>query len=190
MVGGVLLSLVLSATLAISAPGVASAAGVPALCTGVSAGQVSAVVGYTVPAATGSSSTTTTKAWGSSTGTECTYGQPTSIASFTQVVTLSYVTFGKAPTKAQVQAYVKAEITRALQRLNPTLNFTYAFSTQLGVPTIYFAWTGTVPVLGKFTVEFAAGWKGNKAAMGGTWASLPKSKVYGLEDLALKNLGL
>jgi hypothetical protein len=100
------------------------------------------------------------------------------------------VTFGKAPTKAQVQAYVKAEITRALQRINPTLNFTYAFSTQVGVPTIYFAWTGTVPVLGKFTVEFAAGWKGNKAAMGGVWANLPKPKVYALEDLALKNLGL
>ena len=163
-----------------------------ALCSGVSASQVSAVVGWTVPSPTlmGSVYSTTNSVVGTELLTSCVYGQITSLAAITQLVLLDYMHFSKVPSRTTAVNYVESGLQQAGAKMGAKGNFTYTVNNKFGVISVYASFTTTEPMVGTLTVEAAGGWKGHFAAVGEVVKALPKSAVYGLEKLALSNVGI
>jgi hypothetical protein len=102
---------VAGATVLGAAPGVAQASSVPdlsaaAACRQVSAASVSAIVGFSVPAATASADHLKPSKQNdgiSATLTSCTYGSETSVAALAKTVGLSYEVTSRALTEADLK---------------------------------------------------------------------------------------
>jgi hypothetical protein len=106
------------------------------LCAKVSAASVSAIIGYTVPAATSDSfAIKPTKAnYGiSGTNTICTYGKETSMATIVKAVTLEYEVTNKPLTTAEMEASIK--------KASSIAKFKFSTYSGLGVPGYYFSLT-------------------------------------------------
>ena len=188
-----------AATSLLAMPVVASASARPtpsvasgqALCNRVSAGQVSGLVGFAVPAPTGSQShnTGTYKGYNvSGTTTTCQYGKPTSVATISHQVIIFYETLSSAPPQAPVIADLKAALKKSLSKV-PNSKFTYNISSSNGVVTLYMSASAGYSGF-SFNLEALYNWKGNKIAGVVLYSKLAKSKLQALSQLAENNMGL
>ena len=170
------------------APATASGA---ALCNGVSAGQVSGLVGFTVPGPTASTShnTGTYKGYNmSGTTTTCQYGQPSSAAAISHQVIIFYETLSSAPPQSLVLSDLKAELKKTLSKV-PNSKFTYNVSSSNGVVTLYMSASAGYSGF-SFNLEALYNWKGTKVAGAVVYSKLAKSKLQALAQLAENNIGL
>jgi hypothetical protein len=115
---------------------VAKIARTSSVCGKVSAAQVSALIGYKVPAGTFSSfkvKPTKENFEISGTDTTCTYGAETSMATILKAVTLTYETISKPLTPTQMQ--------ESLAKTSSVAHFTFSTYNGLGVQAFYFKLT-------------------------------------------------
>ena len=162
------------------------------LCSGVSPSQVSAVVGWSVPAATTSvNNDYFDQALGiHENDVECTYAkQATSLASVEQDVVLSYETLSKVPSRTVALRDIKNGFAKAEKGMPAGSSITYSITHTFGVTSIFTKVTAKESTF-TFTFEFAFGWRGTKVAGGWVESGLPEAKVQALEKLALDNFGI
>lgn len=106
------------------------------VCDKVSAAAVSAIIGYKVPAGTGTTfAVKPTKAnYGiSGTNTVCTYGSESSMSALLKDVSLSYEVISKPLTSAEIQ--------QSLAKASKSVKIKFTPYTGLGVPGFYFTLT-------------------------------------------------
>jgi hypothetical protein len=148
------------------------------ICSKVSAASVSALVGYSVPAATPFTQTlkATKQNFGiSAVATTCTFGAQTSMAALLKDVTLSTEVTSKPLTTSEMQQ----EVTKAS---GATFKFKFTPYSGLGVPALYFSMTAAgVTAQG---IEGVAGTKIFGASV--ETKTLSKSKLAALAKLAEK----
>jgi len=161
-----------------------------ASCGGVSAGAVSSAVGFSVPAPTPSPITKhilVTKLGIYETGTVCTYGAITSLASLPHLVIITYDTLSKAPSPSVVLPYIKSQMAQSAAKVGGQ-KLNYTLSNQNGVEWLYAQLKTTTPIA--MTVEFEVAWKGTEVATVEVATALAKSKLTGLAKLAASNAGI
>ena len=161
-----------------------------ASCGGVSAGAVSSAVGFSVPAPTASPITKhvmVTKLGIDESGTVCTYGAITSLASLSHLVIITYFTLSKAPSPSVALPYIKAQMAQSAAKVGGQ-KLSYTLSNQNGVEWLYAKLKTTTPVA--MTIEFEVAWKGTAIASVEVPRALAKSKLTGLAKLAASNAGI
>lgn len=182
----------------LAVPSAAQAAGAPrpassaaAVCDGVSSKQIEGVLGFSVPTAVVSTSTSTfdKKLGITEHSTVCTYGTPTSIASMQHEVVMLYATLSKAPSRTVLIPSLKAQLAKAAKNMPKGSKESYAFTTVSGVPSLWWKIQASEGPI-SFTFEYSIGWQGTKVAGGWVASSQPQSNVEGLEKLALSNFGM
>jgi hypothetical protein len=100
----------------------------------VSAASISAIIGYKVPAGTGTTFNIkpTKENYGiSGTNTVCTYGAASSMAALLKDVSLSYEVISKPLTTAEMQ--------KSIQEASKAAKITFSAYSGLGVPAYYFS---------------------------------------------------
>lgn len=147
------------------------------VCSKVSAGSVSAIVGYTVPAAT--ASTREIKAIPANGGvsavvTTCTFGPQSSLAALLKDVTLETEVTSKPLTAAEV----KQDLAKAA---TGSLKITVSSYSGLGVPALYFTESGS-----GITGAGISGIAGTTIFGASVEQTLPMSKLAALAKLAKK----
>ena len=182
--------LVAGAVFPASAGATARASQVTPIASCPSASSVSAAAGYSVPAATQSSTTNTGSSaqFGSLTETTtiCFYGTPS-----LQNMHFIEIVFGKLSKsipEAQVKAYLQAQAGKTNKALPGGGTFSFTFGTLNGVPVVWMSGGATVE---SFTFKFNAtyGYKGGKLA-GAAGLNTSKTKVNALAELAFSKFGI
>lgn len=161
--------------LAVARPAAAVASGI---CSKVSPSAVSAIVGYSVPAATITvihAKPTAANFGVSGVTTICTFGAETSLAALKKDVNLTLETTSRALTAQEVKTQL-AKLTSA------NLKITVTSYSGLGVPGLYFSETA-----GSITGEGVVGLSGSTYFGASVESALSKSKLGALAKLA-KNL--
>ena len=148
------------------------------ICSKVSAASVSAIVGYSVPAATTYThnlAATTQNGGISEVSTACTFGAGTTVATLSKDVTLSVAVTSKPLTTSEVQKSLT-------KQSSATLKITASSSSSLGVPAVYFTETGE-----GLSAEGIGSYVGTKTVGASVEHPVPMSKLVALWKLA-KNL--
>jgi hypothetical protein len=162
-----------------------------ALCSGVSASQVSGVVGWSVPAPTETTEENVfdKKLHIHEDDTVCTYGTVKSVTSLGHLVTFSYATLSSAPSRTTALADIKASFKKSQSQLGKGSKITYSISNTFGVTSLFAKVIASQDGF-HFTFEFAYGWKGTRVAGALVDSGVPESTAQALEKLALGNFGV
>jgi hypothetical protein len=147
------------------------------ICSKVSPGSVSAIVGYSVPAATTSVRTLPATAQDggiSAVVTTCTFGPDASLAELLKDVTLTLEVTTKPLTTAEVKKDLQS-------KSNASLKITVKAYSGLGVPGLYYAETGA-----GITGQGISGAVGNRLFGASVEQPLAMSKLASLAKLAGK----
>jgi hypothetical protein len=120
----------------------------------------------------------------------CTYGQPTSLATYKDMVVLDYLQMSKVPSRSEALSYISGTLAKTMARLPKGEQFSYHVGQMFGLTNIWGEMSLPLPENGKFTMQFAAAWRGAKVAEAVVWSPVPQAKLYSLEKLAIDNFGL
>lgn len=167
------------------APSVSSAS----LCNGVSAGQISSVVGWAVssPKASTDHSYFDKKLSIHESDVTCAYSA--SATTTPKGVRFIYGTLSKAPAKSAVLADIKGGFGNGILKAPKGMKLTYSVSTLSGVFVVTVLLDFNVPGQ-HFTEQILLGWQGTKVAVAVVFSPVAKSKLQALELLALHNFGM